>query len=59
MGIHNASRSSSAPNSDPLLVGELNGDGEQKYFLIDQFDLTGAEQYLIDEFALRMNPELC
>lgn len=44
---------------DPLLVGELNEKSGRKYFLIDQFNLTAAEQYLIDEFALRMNPELC
>jgi hypothetical protein len=43
---------------DPLLVGELNAKSGRKYFLIDQFDLTGAEQYLIDEFALRTNLEL-
>lgn len=44
--------------SDPLLVGELNGDGARRYFLIDQFDLTGAEQYLIDEFAFSNTAEL-
>jgi hypothetical protein len=44
---------------DPLLVGELNEKSGRKYFLIDQFNLTVAEQYLIDEFALRSNPELC
>jgi hypothetical protein len=43
---------------DPLLVGELNGGGARRYFLIDQFDLTAAEQYLIDEFALRNTVEL-
>lgn len=38
---------------DPLLVGELQQDGVRKYYLIDQFDLTEAEQYLTDEFAVR------
>jgi hypothetical protein len=37
---------------DPLLVGELQQDGVRKYYLIDQFDLTEAEQYLADEFAI-------
>jgi energy-coupling factor transporter ATP-binding protein EcfA2 len=37
---------------DPLLIAELNGKSGRKYFLIDQFNLTAAEQYLIDEFAL-------
>ena len=36
---------------DPLLVGELKRDGECKFFVIHQFDLTEAEQYLADEFA--------
>ena len=43
---------------DPLLVGELKGSGGRKYFVIDQFDLTAAEQYLIDEFALKNGAEL-
>jgi hypothetical protein len=37
---------------DPLLIGELQQDGVRKYYLIDQFDLTEAEQYLADEFAV-------
>jgi hypothetical protein len=36
---------------DPLLVGELKQGQGGKYYLIDQFDLTQAEQYLADEFA--------
>jgi hypothetical protein len=36
---------------DPLLVGELKEGGECKFFVIHQFDLTAAEQYLADEFA--------
>lgn len=42
-----------APRSlDPLLVGELKQGGEWKFFVIHQFDLTEAEQYLADEFAV-------
>jgi len=41
-----------APRSlDPLLVGELRQGKECKFFVIHQFDLTEAEQYLADEFA--------
>jgi hypothetical protein len=41
-----------APHAlDPLLVGELKQGQECKFFVIDQFDLTEAEQYLADEFA--------
>jgi hypothetical protein len=36
---------------DPLLVGELKQGKECKFFVIHQFDLTEAEQYLADEFA--------
>ena len=36
---------------DPLLIGELKRGRCRKFFLIHQFDLTGAEQYLADEFA--------
>jgi hypothetical protein len=36
---------------DPLLIGELQQGQERKFFLIDQFELTAAEQYLADEFA--------
>jgi hypothetical protein len=38
---------------DPLLIGELQQGCERKYYLIDQFDLTEAEQYLAAEFATR------
>jgi hypothetical protein len=53
---------------DPLLIGELQQESVRKYYLIDQFDLTEAEQYLAewspkqnsprfflasDEFAIR------
>ena len=40
---------------DPLLIGELKQDRVRKYYLIDQFDLTEAEQYLADEFAVESN----
>ena len=36
---------------DPLLIGELKQGRGRKYYLIQQFDLTEAEQYLADEFA--------
>jgi hypothetical protein len=36
---------------DPLLIGELKQGRGRKYYLIHHFDLTGAEQYLADEFA--------
>jgi hypothetical protein len=39
---------------DPLLVGELKQGRCRKFFLIHQFDLTGAEQYLADEFATKL-----
>jgi hypothetical protein len=32
---------------DPLLIGELKQDRVAKYYLIHQFDLTAAEQYLV------------
>jgi hypothetical protein len=38
---------------DPLLIGELKQGSGCKYFLVDQFDLTGAEQYLAAEFAAK------
>jgi hypothetical protein len=38
---------------DPLLVGELKQGHARKYYLIHQFDLTEAEQYLADEFAIK------
>jgi hypothetical protein len=40
---------------DPLLIGELKQGRRRKFFLIHQFDLTEAEQYLTDEFAA--NPD--
>jgi hypothetical protein len=40
---------------DPLLVAELKQGSRRTFFLIDQFDLTGAEQYLADEFATKRN----
>jgi hypothetical protein len=40
---------------DPLLIGELKQGRRSKFFLIHQFDLTEAEQYLTDEFAT--NPD--
>src|SRR5215813_4189150 len=36
---------------DPLLIGEVKRGRCRKFFLIQQFDLTEAEQYLADEFA--------
>jgi hypothetical protein len=36
---------------DPLLIGELKQDRQRKFFVIHQFDLTEAEQYLAEEFA--------
>jgi hypothetical protein len=38
---------------DPLLIGELKQGDRHKFFLIHQFDLTEAEQYLADEFATK------
>jgi hypothetical protein len=38
---------------DPLLIGELKQGRGRKYYLIDQFELTEAEQYLADEFATK------
>jgi hypothetical protein len=40
---------------DPLLIGEKRESSRSSYFLIDQFDLTKAEDYLIAEFLI--NPE--
>lgn len=40
---------------DPLLIGEKRENSHSSYFLIDQFDLTKAEDYLIAEFLI--NPE--
>jgi hypothetical protein len=38
---------------DPLLVGEVKQAGKSRFFVIHQFDLTEAEQYLADEFAVK------
>ena len=38
---------------DPLLIGELKQGRGRKFYLIYQFDLTEAEQYLADEFATK------
>ncbi len=38
---------------DPLLIGELKQGRGRRYYLIHQFDLTEAEQYLADEFATK------
>jgi hypothetical protein len=40
---------------DPLLIGEKRERSRSSYFLIDQFDLTKAKDYLIAEFLI--NPE--
>jgi hypothetical protein len=40
---------------DPLLIGELKRGRCRKYYLIDQFDLAQAEQYLADEFASKLD----
>jgi hypothetical protein len=40
---------------DPLLIGEKREKSGSSYFLIDQFDLTKAEDYLNAEFLI--NPE--
>jgi hypothetical protein len=37
---------------DPLLVGELKQGQQRKFYLIDQFNLSAAEKYLADEFAI-------
>jgi hypothetical protein len=39
---------------DPLLVGEAKQGGVVRYFMIHQFDLTEAENYLADEFATKL-----
>ncbi|MBV8378659.1 MAG: hypothetical protein JO279_16810 [Verrucomicrobia bacterium] len=38
---------------DPLLIGEVNQAGRSRFFVIHQFDLTEAEQYLADEFSVK------
>jgi hypothetical protein len=43
---------------DPLLIGELKRGRCRKFFLIHQFDLTEAEQYLADEFASKADGAL-
>jgi hypothetical protein len=35
------------------LIGELKNGSRRRFFLLDQFDLTAAEQYLADEFATK------
>ena len=40
---------------DPLLIGEIVRGGHRRFFLLDQFDLTVAEQYLADEFATSLS----
>jgi hypothetical protein len=40
---------------DPLLIGELKQGRRRQFFLLDQFDLTEAEQYLADEFAIKQD----
>jgi hypothetical protein len=40
---------------DPLLIGELKRGNRRRFFLLDQFDLTAAEQYLADGFATKLN----
>jgi hypothetical protein len=42
---------------DPLLVGERREHFRSRYYLIDQFDLTQAEDYLASEF-LQVPPEI-
>jgi len=42
---------------DPLLIGELSQGRRRKFYLVDQFDLTEAEQYLADEFAVKPEEE--
>jgi hypothetical protein len=44
---------------DPLLIGELSQGRARKYYLVDQFDLTAAEQYLADEFAVKPEDTTC
>ena len=36
---------------DPLLIGEVKQGRRRRFYLVHQFDLTEAEQYLADEFA--------
>jgi hypothetical protein len=40
---------------DPLLIAELKQGHCRKFFLIDQFDLTRAEQHIADEFAIKLD----
>jgi hypothetical protein len=35
---------------DPLLIGERRKNFQSRYYLIDQFELTTAEDYLVAEF---------
>jgi len=42
------------PNIDPLLIGEKRlTDGIDHYYLLDVFELTRAEEYLVSEFTSR------
>jgi len=36
---------------DPLLIGEKREHFGSRYYLIDQFELTKAEEYLVAEFS--------
>jgi hypothetical protein len=38
---------------DPLLIGEVKQADHSRFFVIQQFDLTEAEQYLADEFSVK------
>ena len=38
---------------DPILIGERKQGRGRKFYVIYQFDLTEAEQYLADEFATK------
>ena len=38
---------------DPLLIGEVKQAGESRFFVVHQFELTAAEQYLADEFSVK------
>lgn len=41
---------------DPLLVGEKREGGRSRYYLLEQFELTGAEAYLASEFVHEARP---
>ena len=44
---------------DPLLIGEVKRGRCRKFFLVHQFELTEAEQYLAEEFATHADEALC